>query len=52
MTRKDFQKIADSIRREVVAEDERKTLADALCAYFKSVNPRFDRDRFFVACGL
>lgn len=52
MTRKYFKEIADSVRREVVVDDERKALADALCAYFKSVNPRFDRDRFFAACGL
>ncbi len=52
MTRKDFKEIADSVRREVAADDERESLADALCAYFKSVNPRFNRDRFFAACGL
>ena len=52
MTRKDFKEVADSVCREVVADDERKALADALCAYFASVNPRFNRDRFFAACGL
>ncbi|MYW90482.1 hypothetical protein G3I59_32280 [Amycolatopsis rubida] len=52
MTRKDFKEIADSVRREVATDDERKALADALCTYFKSVNTRFDRDRFIAACGL
>jgi hypothetical protein len=27
-------------------------LAHAIANYFQSDNPRFDRDRFFTACGL
>ena len=53
MTKKDFQAFADIINKLIddyysaawrVAED----MAD----YFETRNPRFDRGRFFEACGL
>lgn len=52
MTRKDFVVIAESIFQSVSTDDDRKELADRLANYFASVNARFDRDRFFAACGL
>lgn len=52
VSRKDFVVIAESIFHSVSTDDERKELADRLANYFASVNPRFDRDRFFAACGL
>lgn len=52
MSRKDFIAIAESVRESVSTDDDRKKLADQLANYFASVNSRFDRDRFFAACGL
>lgn len=52
VSRKDFIAIAASVRESVSTDDDRKKLADQLANYFASVNPRFDRNRFFAACGL
>jgi hypothetical protein len=58
MTRKDFQLIADAVKRLQVfsnsGSDEislglvAKELADALA----TTNPNFDRARFLTACGV
>ena len=57
MTRKDYQLIADAVRKAMTADhgwDTRpicrtaRDIADALA----SDNPRFDRARFLAACGV
>ena len=56
MTRKDYQLIAEVFAnlgqiidiKETVAVDLARNLADAL----ETDNPRFDRARFLVACGV
>jgi len=58
MTRKDYKEIASVIRRHR-SEDTSGTMsgtlsmvADSLALVFQADNPRFDRARFFVACGM
>jgi len=56
MTRKDYQLIAEVFANfgqiieleETIAADIARNLANAL----QADNPRFDRDRFLVACGV
>jgi len=58
MTRKSYEIVASVIRRHRV-EDTSGTgsgmlsmVADSLALVFQADNPRFDRARFFVACGM
>lgn len=56
MTRKDYQLIAEVFANfgkmveleETIGADIARVLADAL----QGDNPRFDRERFLIACGL
>ena len=55
MTKKDYFKLADIIDRYTVKTPARDYIArdsfiDALCAIIKKDNPRFDRERFIIAC--
>lgn len=57
MTKKHFEAIAASIAREVAASPEShkhtiRMVASALAVEFASINPRFDRERFMVACNV
>ena len=55
MTRKDYQAIADALRRmgEYTQNWQAVTLAVwPLVAVFEADNPRFDAERFVKACGL
>ena len=62
MTRKDYVLIADTIKGAINYEQDFnnnqekvngfKHLALALASTLESDNPRFDRDRFLVACGV
>ena len=62
MTRKDYVLIADSIKGainyEAILNDNKEKaealgfLAIRLSSAFELDNPRFDRDRFLVACGV
>lgn len=53
MTRKDFEAIA-AIIAEVSATGGAgpEWLAERFAEVAKATNPRFDRDRFFRACGV
>lgn len=58
MTRKSYELIASVIRRHR-SEDTSGTgsgtlssVADTLALVFQADNPRFDRARFFAACGM
>ena len=61
LTRKVFEQVAASVKKSVDKADKTKDLklrdfaydmAVELADYFQKENPRFDRDRFFNACGL
>ena len=61
LTRKVFEQVAASVKKSVDKADKTKDLtlrdfvydmAMELADYFEKENPRFDRDRFFNACGL
>lgn len=57
MTRKDFEAIAAIIstvkerKNTFEAWEAINSLTDELSDFFETVNPQFDRDRFFTACG-
>ena len=50
MTRRDFQLIADTIRE--LPQTIRLRVALTFAENLRGTNPRFDRDRFLVACGV
>ena len=61
LTRKVFKQVAASVKKSVDKADETLDInlykfagemANELADYFERENPRFDRDRFFNACGL
>ena len=61
LTRRVFEQVAASVKKSVDKAGETKDLklrdfaydmAVELADYFQKENPRFDRDRFFNACGL
>jgi len=59
MTKKDFELIAE-VLREAVEEAEgnlnQEATLESLVIDFTNIlsmkNPRFDRDKFFIACGI
>lgn len=48
MTRKDYVRLAEALRISESVEEAASNIADVL----KRDNPRFDRARFYAACGL
>lgn len=54
MTRKDYVMIADVIKNldECIDSYGLEVLADNMADALESDNPRFNRDRFLVACGV
>lgn len=54
MSRKDYERMAQALRisQKEASIDVLRTIADELAIVFKSDNPRFDKDKFMVACGL
>jgi hypothetical protein len=54
MTRKDYVVIAEVIKNldEVLDSYALEVLADNMAEALESDNPRFDRARFLVACGV
>ncbi len=61
LTRKVFEQVAASVKKSVdkadrTYNDELRQFADdmacELADYFQRENPRFDRVRFYEACGL
>jgi hypothetical protein len=54
LTRKVFEEQAAIIKKHLpkVGRDFSYEMATDLADYFEKENPRFDRDRFFDACGL
>jgi len=54
MTRKDYVLLADVIKNldEVIDEYALEVLADNMADALESDNPRFDRHRFLIACGV
>lgn len=55
MTRKDYELIARCIKGAVDAHGRTASIvlaADNLAMQLRSTNPRFDENRFLVACGV
>ena len=54
MTRKDYVVIAEVIKNldEVIDSYALEVLADNMAEALESYNPRFDRARFLVSCGV
>lgn len=67
MTRKDFELIAAALRAsqpipkheayaldhyELIARDTYVNAANSLADALRTTNPRFDRERFLMACGV
>jgi hypothetical protein len=54
LTRKVFEAQAAIIKEHLpkVGREFSHEMACSLADYFEKENPRFDRDRFFEACGL
>lgn len=57
MTKKDYERIADAMKRAFWVMGSRDGLAYAtyvqtLAAEFRKDNPRFDPHKFYEACGL
>ena len=52
MTKKDFQKIAKILKTTDLAAHQRASLAVSFASVCKEDNPRFDVQRFLVACGV
>ena len=51
-TRKDFQASADLIRRAAWPTSVKAEVAKDFVAKYQTENPRFDEDRFYIACGV
>jgi len=56
MSRKDFQAIADILKKEmphieITGRGGLENISRSLATYFKSQNERFDREKFLDACG-
>lgn len=54
MTKKHFEEAARIVKYDSahLTPDERKLIANAFATLFATFNPRFDRARFYTACGL
>jgi hypothetical protein len=56
MSKKDFDELAELVRSRQDVDDvtyaSRVAFAEALADFCEKRNPRFDRERFFVACGI
>jgi hypothetical protein len=51
MTRKDFKLIAETVKA-IENKKVRKTVAEVNADACAKSNPRFDKSRFFAACGV
>jgi len=51
-TKKDYVAVANAIHTATADAISKENIAFALIAYFEQDNPRFDRARFLLACGL
>ena len=57
MTKKSYEMIAREIRRHRLDDNGTgsgmlASVTDSLAVIFETDNPRFDRARFFTACGM
>jgi hypothetical protein len=52
LTRQHFQLIADVVKRTNVDDTTRKALAYDFAFELRRTNPKFDTNRFLVACGV
>ena len=52
MTKKVFEQLARVVRESDVEPEKRMELAERLANVCAMFNPRFDREKFFEACGI
>jgi hypothetical protein len=52
VTKSTFELVARIIRTTETDDTTRAAMAQAFASDFARLNPRFDRDRFLVACGV
>jgi hypothetical protein len=52
MTKKDYEKAAGIVRALGVNAESRAVVTAAFIALFSDDNPRFDKERFIIACVL
>jgi len=52
ITKRVFQKVAEVLETEIEDTRLRRRLAEAFARMFEAENPRFNREKFFRACGL
>ena len=52
MSRKDYVSIAEVIKASAESDDPREYIARNVADVLEQDNPRFDRARFMVACGI
>lgn len=50
MTKKDYIRAAEIIRKTNAKGKARDTMIASFAVFFQGDNPRFDRDRFILAC--
>lgn len=50
MTRKDYKAVAKAVYLSLMTQTEREDVTRRLIAEFTSLNPRFDRVKFWKAC--
>lgn len=51
MTKKHFEAIARAISRSTLSYGDKLVVAECIACELATVNPRFDWDRFVVACS-
>lgn len=51
-TKKLFEKAAEQVKKSGHSEKIRTILANEFADLFASENPRFNRSRFYIACGV
>jgi hypothetical protein len=52
MTKKDFELIAEALFLSREAEDDIANICQRMADTLATTNPRFDRERFLIACGV
>lgn len=52
MTRQDFELIAHAIKEAKIDEEARAAVARSFAMDLSQTNARFNKDRFYTACGV
>lgn len=52
MSRKHFKAFADAIAKAIASREAKAEFCEIFCRIAIKTNPRFDRAKFYEACGL